>query len=289
MPTDTKEKMSYGNSVTGRIAKIKQPYGGYIRLSAFDKKNMDDGIILHEKENVHGTIIGLVVDYMTRFMMGTDIKEAFDVSLYGAKFAQTFTKEEIFADAVMLLIRIKGLDEQSIINACKLVTFDIWKRNPFGAAKAINYKEMNPDKDTIENIITMIKRSIKFFEEYGPVVKDGFNFEPVNATMDDYMKMMNSKEGSFGGYTAVVSSGDGDFLTKDTLWDFKVIKNNPQSKDTLQILMYWIMGQHSGQECFKTIDNIGFFNPRSNIIYTRNIKTIPDEIIKIVENDVICY
>ena len=103
------------------------------------------------------------------------------------------------------------------------------------------------------------------------------------------MKMMNSKKGSFGGYTPVVSSGDGDFLTKDTLWDFKVIKSNPQSKDTLQILMYWIMGQHSGQECFKTIDKIGFFNPRSNIIYTRNIKTIPDEIIKIVENDVICY
>ena len=36
MPTDTKEKMSYGNSVTGRIAKIKQPYGGYI----FMKKKM---------------------------------------------------------------------------------------------------------------------------------------------------------------------------------------------------------------------------------------------------------
>ena len=35
------------------------------------------------------------------------------------------------------------------------------------------------------------------------------------------------------------------------------ISHIPQSKDTLQILMYWIMGQHSGQKCFKNIDKIG--------------------------------
>ena len=45
-----------------------------------------------------------------------------------------------------------------------------------------------------------------------------------------------------GGYTNIVSSGDGDYLTEDTLWDFKVSKEEPKSKYTLQLLMYYIMG-----------------------------------------------
>ena len=50
------------------------------------------------------------------------------------------------------------------------------------------------------------------------------------------------------GYTKIVNAGDGDFLTKDTLWDFKVSKSKIDRKQTLQILMYWIMGKHSGKK-----------------------------------------
>ena len=39
----------------------------------------------------------------------------------------------------------------------------------------------------------MVKRSLAFWKEYGPITKDGFTFE--------------------GGYTDIVSSGDGDYLT----------------------------------------------------------------------------
>ena len=49
-----------------------------------------------------------------------------------------------------------------------------------------------------------LKRSLAFWKEYGPITQDGFTFE--------------------GGYTDIVSSGDGDYLTEDTLWDFKVSK-----------------------------------------------------------------
>ena len=48
----------------------------------------------------------------------------------------------------------------------------------------------------------MVLRSLAFIENYGPIIKDGFTFE--------------------GGYTDIVSSGDGDYLTENTLWDFKV-------------------------------------------------------------------
>lgn len=101
--------------------------------------------------------------------------------------------------------------------------------------------------------------------------------------------MLISNNGSFGGYTATVSQGDGDFLTSDTLWDFKVSKLKPTNKNTLQLLMYWIMGQHSGQEIYKKITKLGIFNPRLNVVYLLDIKKIPKDIIETVEKEVICY
>jgi len=103
------------------------------------------------------------------------------------------------------------------------------------------------------------------------------------------LNMMKTDQGTYGGYTATVISGDGDFLTSDTLWDFKVSINKPTSKHTLQLLMYWIMGQHSGQECFKNISKIGIFNPRLNAVYLFDMSKIDPNIIKIIEDEVICY
>ncbi|MBR6332151.1 MAG: hypothetical protein IKR78_03345, partial [Dehalococcoidales bacterium] len=64
-------------SVTARIKEIKQPRGGYIKPSSMNVIAINDNKQLNEEENVHSSIIGMVVDYMTRFLMGADIKEAF--------------------------------------------------------------------------------------------------------------------------------------------------------------------------------------------------------------------
>lgn len=277
------------SSVVGRISEIKQPRGGYIKLSEFETILMDDGIALNEEENIHGSVVGMTVDYLTRFSAGTDIVEAFKISLQGATIAECFGVRKSLDVAKKLLMGIKGLDDDSITNACKLVTFDVWCRNPFGAIMAKGYRETNPDKATIHNIQTLVKRSLTFFENYGYATNDGFTFEPVKEDKSAYEKMIKTGKGSYGGYTAVVDSGDGDFLTEDTLWDFKVSKSKPKSKHTLQLLMYWIMGQHSGQEKFKNIVRLGIFNPRLNAVYLLNIKDIPKDVIKTVEKEVICY
>ena len=277
-------------SVVGRIREIKQPWGGYIRPSEFDTTIFDDSVILNEKENVHSSIIGLSVDYLTRFLMGADVTDAFKISLLGAEIAEDeFKVKNSIKTASKFAKKIKGIDKKSVINACKLTTFDVWYRNVFAAMKSKGYKDTNPDKATIENIQTFVRRSITFFEKYGPVTKDCFTFEPVNPNKDDYYEMLISNNGSFGGYTATVSQGDGDFLTSDTLWDFKVSKLKPTNKNTLQLLMYWIMGQHSGQEIYKKITKLGIFNPRLNVIYLLDIKKIPKDIIETVEKEVICY
>ncbi len=263
------------SSVTRRIAQIQQPKGGYLRSSLFSEICYNDGKTLGD-DNIHATIIGLAVDYLTRFMMGASKDEAFRISIRGYEIKTASSEKAINKDKKKrididsLLMTIKGLDENSIKAACKAVTYDVWLRNIMGAIMAKGAEETNPSKETINNIRIMVERSLSFWENYGPILYEGFTFEPF-------------------GYTATVSSGDADYLTADTLWDFKVSKAKPSSKHTLQLLMYWIMGQHSGRPEFEDIKKIGFFNPRLNTVYLLETDKIPDETIAIVEKDIICY
>lgn len=260
-------------SVTKRISMIKQPRGGYINKNAFTIIPFEDGITLNESENIHASLIGIAVDYMSRFMLNTAKEEAFSISLKGARSLDLFTldkKHSATKNAFKLIKEINGLDKKSITNACKLAGYDMCLRG--GVIGITNYKpveEINPDTDTIENIITMINRCSYFWKEYGPLIKEGFTFD--------------------GGYTDIISTGDGDYLTKDTLWDFKVSKYEPTPKHTLQLLVYYIMGMHSIHNEFKSIKKLGIFNPRMNKAYLININSISTEIIKEVSKSVIGY
>ena len=248
-------------SVKQRIKQIKQPVGGYIKPKEFTVINLSDDIDLKCDENIHSSLVGMAVDYMTRYMVGTPKEDAFKISLLGA----SLIKEDDYAKN--LLKGISGLADSSISNACKLVGYDVCAR-----AGVIGYKpvqNIEPDIDTISNIRIMVNRNINFIKEYGPITKDGFTFE--------------------GGYTAIVSKGDGDFLTENTLWDFKVSKKAPTNAHTLQLLMYYLMGIHSIHEEFKTIRNLGIFNPRLNNVYLLEISKISQDIIEQVSSEVIGY
>lgn len=250
-----------GVSVTQRISKISQPRGGYLKPKDLQKKELNCNNILYDSENIHSSLVGLAVDYLTRFMLKKDVYKAFNISLIGAKIGN-------FSDvADKFISKIKGLDDQSIIYACKLVGFDVIFRSGIIGYKPVD--EILPDQKTIFNIREMVSRSLVFFEKYGPIIIDGFTFD--------------------GGYSSIVSSGDGDFLTDDTLWDFKVSYKEPTNKHTLQLLMYYIMGIHSKYKYFQNIKNIAIFNPRLNVIYIKPLNEISDDIIKEIEKNVICY
>ncbi len=253
-------------SVTKRISRTKQPKGGYIPVSSFRKEVVSDSAELHEEENIHGILMGLSVGYLTRCMMGTHLAEAFKISIRGAMIIQE--KKEYIQE---LLESIKGLDDDSIVSAIRLSGYDICYRRPLRASTYYRpVREIKPDSNTIKNVKLMVERSISFFEEHGPIVLAGFTFE--------------------GGYTNIISSGDGDFITKDTLWDFKVSKSTPNKNHTLQLLIYYIMGMHSiHHDKFKNILNLGIFNPRLNVIYTLPIDKISKEIIDEVQKVVIGY
>ena len=248
-------------SVTQRIKMIEQPHGGYLPLKLFDKECFDDGLVLNENENIHPSLIGLTVDYMTRFLSGDSIDKAFSVSIRGA------SRIKMEEKANNLKSKITGLDDISITSACKLVGFDVCYRSSIAAYKPI--EEISPDVDTIENIRIMINRSCDFLKKYGPITHGAPTFE--------------------GGYTATVSKGDADFATKDTLWDFKVLRSTPNTKQTLQLLTYYVLGLHSKYKYFTQITKLGFYNPRLNIVYICHVDNISDETIAEIETKVVCY
>ena len=266
-------------SVTSRIKAIKQPYGGYIRLKDFEKICLNDRQELYLSENIHPSLVGIAVDYLTRFMMGTPLENAFKISLCGAKNLSCnnigvfspceFRSDSEYAYAKKILNEIIGLDSISISHACKLAGYDVcYRKSPLYYRPV---QDIRPDELTIHNIFIMVNRCITFWKKYGPILLDGFSFE--------------------GGYTTVISSGDGDYLTKDTLWDIKAVRNmsNRGKEYTLQLLIYYIMGMHSIHPEFQTIKRLGIFNPRLNTIYLLDINTISEDIIKEVSTSVIGY
>ncbi len=248
-------------SVTQRIKQIKQPRGGYIKPREFSQNQLVDSTELSENENIHASLVGGAVDYLTRFMIKTPVEDAFKTTIIGG--AQIGKKEM----AIYLASTVSGLDSESISAACKLVGFDVVYRGQPGLYKPV--EDIQPDEDTIHNIKTLVNRNLAFLEGYGPIIKQGFTFE--------------------GGYTNLITAGDGDFLTKDTLWDFKTSKTAPTNKHTLQLLIYYLMGKQSIHKEFDTVENLGIFNPRLNIVYKLPVRDIPTGVIEAVKRDVVGY
>lgn len=265
-------------SVKQRIEQIHQPRGGYLPLSLFKTTSLDDQRILHTNENIHSSLVGSTVDYLSRWGMGTPLTSAFQTSLLGAKAYDECCRRVLgacpapedteFENAHLLLSGMKGLDNQSIANACMLAGYDVCYRT----GNIRHFKPVGtiqPDNHTLDNIRIMVERSFAFWDTCGPILKSGFSFE--------------------NGYTDFITAAEADYLTHDTLWDFKTTIGKPKPQDTLQLLIYYIMGCHSQPSEFSSIKTLGIFNPRTNTVYAADISSIPQTVIDEVSRDVIGY
>ncbi len=248
-------------SVTGRVKYVDQPRGGYVSQKLIIEKNFEDGEVLSDLDSSsYYSIQGMVVDYLTRVMFGTPKQEAFAVSLNGAALIGELARAE------KLLDKINGMDRDSIVSACKLVCYDVFLRKDLSP---LGKSDLPVSEEMINNITIMVKRCKCFFELNGPVILDGFVFP--------------------GAYNAMISSGDGDFLTKDTLWDFKAVRKRPDKNHTLQLLVYYILGLHSTHSEFEKIKKLGIFNPLLNATYEIYVSDIDDETFQKVSREVIGY
>lgn len=238
-------------SVTQRIKAIKQPRSGYLPIKQFTRKELEDSYKLNPQENIHPAIVGLTVDYLSRLEMGETPREAFDISLMGAQVLGKFVPK--------LPI---DLSDESIRIAVELSSYDVAVR-----ATPLAYRPTDqPDAPTIENIRILTNRVINYYKDE-PLVWSGFTFE--------------------GGYTDTVVAGDGDWLTKDTMWDLKVLRSEPNANHTLQLLMYWLMGIESIHKIYKDMKYLAILNPRKNISYKIKVSDIDPSIIEDVKRDVL--
>lgn len=325
-------------SVSQRVKQVTQPRGGYINPKTMEVRYLGrDGAaarIDHTVENVHSSLVGMAVDYLTRAALGTPASDAFRISVAGAgrlgddsqSAAQALcqivdgTKARILAlpemqSAAYAVPHIANPnwatdhdvymvpDEEAIRAAVKLASFDVI----FRAGMAAYNPQANTDPDAVTraHIARMVGASLSFMWEYGPVLVDGFT--------------------TLGGYTKTVDTGDGDFVTADTLWDFKVSANPPTKDHTLQLLMYWLMAQRSDwnwrptwawthttplEDWVDTWDlgdylrkyrawpedlrgptptHIGIYNPRLDAVYRLAIESLPAEVVAAVKRDVIGF
>lgn len=143
-------------SVTQRIAQIKQPRGGYInprKMLAVRELDVPKPPHDHKEENVHSGLVGIAVDYLTRFMNGTPVEEAFKISYFAASM--------ILEDASWYGKQITGLDDKSIVAAIRLAGFDTIYRA--GRATYRPVEEINPNPETIDDVRAMVEAGLAFF------------------------------------------------------------------------------------------------------------------------------
>lgn len=227
-------------SVTQIVGTAHQPRKGYLPLSKFDGIEITDDRTVVGNYNVHPSIVGLAVDYGTRLMQGAPPREVFDVALRGASLVNASqVAEELLSELKENYSIEDGINPRGIAIVCKLSGFDAAFRAGYKAYKPVS--EIGPDDQTIEDIQTLIARTVEFFEEFGPVVDSGFTFS--------------------GGYSDNIDAGDADYLTKDTIWDLKVRKAEPNKNSTLQVLLYYLLSLKSDQAEFKDVTKVGIYNP----------------------------
>lgn len=230
--------------VTPHIEQAKQPEGGYVNPEMLKVEPFDgsgEGVdALNPWENVRSGLVDRTVDRMARVMLGIPVKKVFLNSLMSSRFLRT--EDEAKAWRLMKSIG-RELDDDSIVNAVKLSAFD--------GARVGNFtwfapnEEVDPDEATIENVKTMVERSLRFFKPDGPRMPDGFTL--VRERM----------------VTVNIEPGDG--MVSDTVWDLKTSESCPTQADTLRLLVYWRMGLHLDHPwSFQGAKYLGIYNPRLN-------------------------
>lgn len=201
------------SSVVYVVKKTKQPRGGYLSPRLFKIEQINEEIN-RENENVHPSLVGLAVDYLFRLQQDNNPTQAFSISIKGAKiydsilfylFYQTkrngtnITNQEEYLTKMVLSMK-NDLSDSDILKAIEASTYDVIFRAGIGFYQPFKnlIKKNGPvNQIVIQNIRTMVKRMIDFFQGNESLVEYGLSFP--------------------GGFKKRILAGDCDFLSKDTL------------------------------------------------------------------------
>lgn len=278
-----------GVSVTTRVRTIhlsSSPHPSWREMEKIQLHPVNP-LDLHaeEDEGVPASLTGMAVDYLTRMALtGEDAAKTFNIACLGFENSRYMCEDQYFETFYQLLNEVDELHKSGSTDwirlaaypALALVTCDSLYRT--GTGKPFHLKDGTvvpwiSDRTclpvTSHDIDEMVHRGIKLFENYEPLVAAEITFQ--------------------GGYTGIIASGDGDYLTENTLWDFKVSIKEPNNRQLLQLLVYWQMGLKSIHPEYQKVKFLALFNPRTNTIYRLSTDQVSPECVRWLQNDVIGY
>lgn len=283
-------------TVTQVVKRTVQPAGGYISPKQFElieyhlkdtpEEDLEDTneLIDLSVETTHPTVTGVVVDYLTRAMIDiartgsascTSKSKSLNIINHGAHLKNEMDKFEEEAR------KIKDLSDESINAMCRLTAYDTYYRSGMEVDPSTIYA----DPTTCEHIRLMVQRTLN-----------------ILSTRDD--GMIEFEPTFNGGYSEIVSKGDGDYVSPSTLYDLKVSKNKSiDSKQTLQLAIYLILARRAVlgigiwyptpfmhdrcSEYFADVENIAIINPRYNIVYELKINEETEDVLNQIEQNVV--
>lgn len=281
-------------SVTATISQAGlQPYGGFIPVKEMTVTDLTDGsddtatadeyaTMVKEAcdvSNITPSNMGLVVDYMLRaelalmygFTPMQALKNAFFVGIQGAMLVGKGKEVEKMLKKIAKELEREDRDDYNyntiVVNASRVVVYDAVVRAGYFDPTAEPPKPSTTDADVINLMIGALL--VHFLEKEKGLLELGVGFSAID-----------SKN---------ISPSDGDYLTEDSLIDLKTSKTKPSTKDTLQLLVYYIMGLHEKPEVYSNIKYLKIINPKLGKIYTYETAKISDETIEHVGREIIGY
>lgn len=259
-----------------------QPYGGYIPAKNLVEEPLTDQphyIKLVDMTCKMGTLtpqsLGLMFDYMLRTDMATMAGEdpgdavinAFYVSFLGAKLINKLDEAKALGREIAKLYGEKKRSVTKIAQvASELVVYDAVYRAGYYNPDADKPKVSEGDTNALE---LMLGATEVYFLYKEHLTSLGFGFTALGAEK--------------------VAPSDGDLLTTDSIIDLKCSVKKPNSKQTFQLLLYYILGMHENPKDFKKLKYLKILNPRLGKIYSYEIKNLNKEDLKTIERDVMGY
>lgn len=219
----------------------KKTEPSYYDLAKFNSVEMSDGLKLNPKINIGNPLYYSAIENLIKYICCGDIYKAFAIPLYGVLKADDYEKsggkKNWYNSKKAVETLLQGIKEESdtktcclsdnaIINACKITSFDVWVKNPVVATKVKTYENVNPDKDTVQNIYILVKRVYDFFKDMGG---------------------------------DILMTNEGEYYAGNTLWSVNARGYVTMNKDRVQSLV-----RHFDGMVKTSISKVGIFSPIEN-------------------------
>lgn len=224
----------------------------HYRLMTDDKTDLQG-----DEESLKPTLLGTLIDYLTRIVIYKDLK-AFDFikNTKNKKLIQQLKKD--FKD-----IDYTQLTQENIKLVTRLCLFE----HSFRGNEYIDPLKENIEINTLtcDHIKIMLNRANNFFNKFGHPVLTQYKCSITTSLKEK---------------TYVEVYGDGDYLLQDALVDFKVSKNGPTQDYVRQLLIYYIGLVEKDLKKKKVkreeIKYLIIFNPRLDMFYKLDLESISE-------------